>query len=140
MISRAESRWRPIVSGIPQGSVLGPVLLQQFTNDLSEGIQSTFSKLLMIPTGGVAGASEGCAAIQQNLDRLGSWAERSTVRFNKGRVLHMGRNNPNYQQRLGADLLESRSVENNLGVSGNDRLTVTQQCALVARRANGILA
>jgi len=62
------------------------------------------------------------------------------MKFIKGkcRVLHLGRNNPMHQYWLEADLLESRSVERDLGVLVDDRLTMSQQCALVAK-ANGIL-
>ena len=77
---------------------------------------------------------ECCAAIQQDLDRL-RVGPRVTL---WGRVLHLGRNNHMHHYRLGADLLERNSVEEDLGVLVGNRLAMNQQYVLVTKKANGI--
>ncbi|KAJ7418792.1 hypothetical protein BTVI_27425 [Pitangus sulphuratus] len=55
------------------------------------------------------------------------------------KVLHLGRNNPRHQHRPGANLLENSSVEKDLGVLVNSKVSMSQQCARGDKKASGIL-
>ena len=102
------------------------VLVKIITDDLDEGIECNLSTF--------AGPTEGPG-------QADGWAEANGMECNKTecRVLHLGHNNPTQRCRLGAERLEGCAEGKDLRVSVGAGLNVSQQCAQVAKKANGIL-
>ncbi|KAK4825565.1 hypothetical protein QYF61_000153 [Mycteria americana] len=103
VVNSLMSKWRPVTSSVPQGSILGPAPFNIFVSNMVSGIECTLTKFAnTTKLCGVVNTLERRDAIQRDLDRLERWAHANLIKFNKAKckVLHMGQGHPKHKYRL----------------------------------------
>ena len=129
VVSGETSVWSAVSSGVPRGSILGPLLCIVYINDLYEKIKSTVLKF--------ADDTNSAAIVSKNYN------DTSTQRWNghkRGRceckVMHVGHRNERAIYNMGNHRLEEVEEEKDLGVLIQLALSVGNNCAVAVKKAN----
>ena len=128
IVKDEKSEWRRVTSGVPQGSVLAPIMFLIYVNDMPEKVTSYMSlfaddaKLLRKIT-----EDEDCNKLQQDLDEVYDWSRKWEMEFNnkKCHSMRMGKSKkrPVKVYKMGGTNIDTVSEEKDLGITIQDSLT-----------------
>ena len=142
VLNDVNSKWRPVLSGVPQGSVLGPILFIIYVNDMDNCVSSNISKFADdTKIFHKASSSEDYDRLQNDLQRLIEWANLWQMEFNasKCKVLHFGSNNRGFNYNINGVNLEAEVSEKDLGVIISKDLKPEKHVNEVVLKANRLL-
>ena len=130
VVNGEVSNWKSVLSGVPQGSVLGPLLLLIYINDLDDNITSNIQKF----TGNKQ-------HLQNDLDKLVKSSEKWQMLFNVGKCkcLYTGHENLDISYNMGDTVLGTTLKENDLGITISADMKVSEQFGIAASNGNKIL-
>ncbi len=121
------SSWSDVTSGVPQGSVLAPVMFLIFINDLALGT-SSYTNMFADDAKLVRKVVDNncCKMLQDDINKLYEWSQVWKMEFNidKCHVMEMGegQGRPHGEYSMGGIRLQKSESEKDLGVVVNSRL------------------
>ena len=138
-VGEEYSKITPVGSGIPQGSVLGPLLFIIFINDLPENLECC-CKIFADDTK-LYGKTEDHRSLQRDIFKLLDWSNTWQLHFNtsKCKVLHIGKKNEGYKYYVSeqsSDVLEITENEKDIGVTFSTKLDFDLHINNIVNKAN----
>ena len=139
-VGNVTSSWEKVTSGVPQGSVLGPLLFSLFINDLPDSVQASV-KLFADDVKHIGNAAMP-DDIQGDLNKLSDWERKWYMTFNVSKcfVMHMGEANANHGYFLNGNIFESVLHESDLGVTMSHNCEWKEQIEKAIGKANRTIA
>ena len=117
VLNGSKSKWSRVVCGVPQGSVLGPLLFVIYINDIDESVTSKLLKF--VGDTKVFRVVNSTADIdREDLRNLFKWSEDWLMLFNidKCLMIHFGGQNKRTAYEMGGQSLTVVDCERDLGV------------------------
>ena len=110
-----------VSSGVPQGSVLGPLMFLIFINDLPDIVCDDVNCVLFADDVKIYRSicsSKDNESLQSTLDKISLWCSRWKLKLSTSKciTLHLGKNNPNFIYTLNREKLETEKSCRDLGV------------------------